>query len=57
MTRLVEFLTLVPPCFFFFSFFFFPSPLPFLRRKKGERKRGRLEDFVTEIGGRLDFGL
>lgn len=56
MTRLVEFLTLVPPCFFFFSFFF-PSPLPFLRRKKGERKRGRLEDFVTEIGGRLDLGL
>lgn len=56
MTRLVEFLTLVPPCFFFFSFFF-PSPFSFLRRKKGERKRGRLEDFVTEIGGRLDLGL
>lgn len=41
----------------FLFFFFFPSPLPFLRRKKGERKRGRLEDFVTEIGGRLDLGL
>ena len=40
MTRLVEFLTLVPPCFFFFLFLFFSPPLPFLRRKKGERERG-----------------
>lgn len=56
MTRLVEFLTLVPPCFFFFLFLFFSPPLPFLRRKKGERERGgRL--CVTEIGGRLDLGL
>lgn len=54
MTRLVEFLTLVPPCrSSSFSFLFFSSS-PFFAKGKG---RGRLEDFATEIGGGSDLSL